>query len=72
MGMNKYIIKLIDGKQSLYGPIYALSCIKLEMLKTYIKTHLKTGFIQPSKFLARASILFDKKPNGSLCLHINY
>lgn len=36
---------LIDNKQSLYRPIYALSLIKLETLKAYIKTHLKTRVI---------------------------
>ena len=43
--MNEYIIKLIDGKQPPYRPIYALSLIELETLKAHIKTHLKTGFI---------------------------
>ena len=41
-------------------------------MKTYIKTHLKTGFIWPSKFLAGVLILFDKKSDSSLCLCINY
>ncbi len=43
--MNEHVIELIDGKQSPYKPIYALSPVELETLKTYIKTHLKTGFI---------------------------
>ena len=46
--------------------------MKLEILKTYIKIHPKTGFIQPSKFAASAPILFDKKPNGSFCLCVDY
>lgn len=41
-GINKYAIKLIDRKQPLYGPIYALSSLKLEILKTHIETLLKT------------------------------
>ncbi len=44
-GMNEHAIKLIEGKQPPYEPIYALSPVELETLKTYIKTHLKTGFI---------------------------
>ncbi len=44
-GMNKYAIKLIKRKQPSYKPIYALSPVELEILKTYIKTHLKTRFI---------------------------
>ena len=71
-GINKYAIKLVEGKQPPYRPIYTLSLMKLEILKTYIKTHLKTGFIQSFKFPTRAPILFDKKPDGSLYLYINY
>ncbi len=70
--MNVHAIELIEGKQLPYGPIYALSLVELETLKTYIKTHLKTGFIRPSKSLVRAPILFNKKPDGSLCLCVNY
>lgn len=44
-GINKYAIELIEGKQSPYGPIYALSTVELETLKTYIKTHIKIEFI---------------------------
>lgn len=43
-----------------------------EMLKAYIETHLKTGHIQPSKSPTGASIFFNKKPNGSLWLYVNY
>ncbi len=70
--MNEHAIELIEGKQPPYGPIYALSPVEVETLKTYIKTHLKTGFIRPSKSPAGASILFDKKPDGSLHLCVDY
>ncbi len=70
--MNKHAIKLIEEKQLPYGIIYALSLIELETLKTYIKTYLKTGFIRPSKSLTGASILFNKRPDGSLYLCVNY
>ncbi len=70
--INEHTIKLIEGKQPSYKLIYTLSPVELETLKTYIETYLKTGFIQPSRFLARASILFDKKLDGSLRLCINY
>lgn len=43
--MNEHIIELIDGKQLPYEPIYILSLVELEILKTYIETYLKTGFI---------------------------
>ena len=65
-GINKHAIKLQDDKQPPYGPIYSLRPIKLEILKIYIKTHFKTGFIRPSKSPAGISVLFDKKPDGSL------
>ena len=47
-GINEHAIKLQDGKQPPYGPIYSLGPVELETLKIYIKTHLKTGFIRPS------------------------
>ena len=45
IGINKYTIKLIEGKQALYRPTYTLRKVKLEILKAYIKTHLKTEVI---------------------------
>ena len=71
-GINEHAIELQDCKQPLYGLIYSLGPVELETLKTYIETHLKTGFIQPSNSLATAPILFDKKPDGSLWLCVNY
>ncbi len=69
---NEHVIELIDGKQPLYGPIYALNPLELETLKAYIKTHLKTGFIWPFKSPAGAPIFFNKKPDGSFYLCVNY
>ena len=43
--LNEHAIDLEDGKQPPYGPIYSLGPVELETLKTYIETHLKTGFI---------------------------
>ena len=65
-GINNHPIDLVDNKQPPYGPIYSLGSMEFEMLKTYIKTNLANGFIQPSQLLAGASILFIKKKNGSL------
>ncbi len=53
-------------------PIYILSLVELEILKIYIETYLKTGFIWPSKSSAKASIFFDKKSDGSFRLCVNY
>ena len=71
-GMNEYAIKLKEGKQPLFGPIYSLDLVELEILKTYIKTNLANSFIHLSKSLAGALILFHKKPNGSLRLYVDY
>ena len=71
-GINEHAIGLVKGKQPPYGPIYSLGPVELETLKAYIKTHLKTGFIRPSKFPVGALILFDKKPDGNLCLCVDY
>lgn len=57
--MNKYVIILIEDKQLSYKPIYSLKLVVLKTLKTYIKTHLKTEFIQLLKSLISASIFFN-------------
>ena len=38
----------------------------------YLDENLEKGFIQLSKSLAGAPILFVKKKDGSLCLCVNY
>ena len=71
-GLNEHAIELQDDKQPLYEPIPSLGPVELEILKTYIEIHLKTRFIQSSKSPANASILFNKKPDGSFWLCVNY
>ncbi len=71
-GLNEYTIELVEGKQPPYGPIYAFSLVELETLKTYIEIYLQTGFICHSKSPAGAPIFFDKKPDGSLRLYVDY
>ena len=44
-GINEHAIKLEEGKQPLFGPIYSLGLVELETLKTYIETNLANGFI---------------------------
>ena len=70
--LNEYVIKLEGNKQLPYKPIYSLSPVELETLKVYIETNLKTGFIRLSKSPIGAPILFNKKPDGSFQLCINY
>ena len=70
--ISNYAIKLLDNQQPPYGSIYSLGPVKLEILKTYIENNLANGFIRPSKSPAGAPILFDKKPDGSLRLCVDY
>ena len=70
--INKYAIKLKEGKQLAFKLIYSLKLVKLEFLKTYIKINLANGFIWPSIFPAKAFILFDKKLDGNLHLCVDY
>ena len=70
--INDHTIKLVNNRQPPYGPIYSLGPIELETLKTYIETNLKNSFIRPFKSPEEAPILFDKKPNRSLQLYIDY
>ena len=69
---NQHAIELEEGKQPTYEPIYSLGPVELETLKTYIETHLKTGFIWLSKSSSSAPILFDKKSDSSFRLCIDY
>lgn len=51
---------------------YSLELLELGTLKTYIETHWKTEFIQPSKFPEGVTIYFDQKSDRSLHLGVNY
>lgn len=44
-GINMHAIELKEGKQPFYKPIYSLGLLELKILKIYIETHLKIGFI---------------------------
>ncbi len=70
--INDHTIKLVDDWQPLYGPIYSLGLVKLEISKAYIKNNLINSFIKPLKSPARAPILFNKKSDRSLKLCVNY
>ena len=71
-GINEHAIELEEGKQPPFGPIYSLGPVELKTLKTYIKINLANGFIRPSKSPAGAPILFNRKPDGSLRLCMDY
>ena len=58
--MNEHTIKLEEGKQPSFRPIYSLGQVELKTLKTYIEINLANGFIRPSKSPARALILWPE------------
>ncbi len=70
--MNDHAINLVNDWQPLYGSIYSLKPMELEILKAYIENNLASGFIRPSNSPAGVPILFDKKPDGSLRLCVDY
>ena len=65
-------IKLQEGKEPTYGPIYKLSEYELRVLKEYIEENLKKGFIRPSESSAGYPILFAPKKDGKLRLCVDY
>ncbi len=72
IGINNHAIELVDDQQPPYSPIYSLRPIELEILKAYIENDLAIRYIRPFKFPAGVPIIFDKKPDGSLRLCVNY
>ena len=58
--------------QSPYSFIYSLGSVELEILKAYIKNNLANGFIKPSKSPAKVPIFFNKKPDNSQKLYMDY
>ena len=65
-------IKLLPGKEPLYGLIYPLSQTKLAALRDFLEENLAKGFIRESKSPAGAPILFAPKKDSSLRLCVDY
>lgn len=70
--INNYVIELVNDWQPFYGPIYNLNPMKLEILKIYMENNLANNFIKSSKSVTGSLIFFDKKPNKSLRLYVDY
>ena len=70
--INEHAIKLEKDKKPLLGFIYNLRLVKLETLKTYIKTNLANSFIRSFISPAGALILFDHKIDKSLWFYMDY
>jgi len=65
-------IKVQEGKEPPYGPLYNLSERELEVLRDYLKDALEKGWIQRSTSPAGAPILFVPKKDGTLRLCVDY
>ena len=67
-----HIIPLLLDKKSLKGLLYNMSRDELLVLQKYLKKHLFKSFIQVSSSSAAFSVIFVKKPEGGLCLCVDY
>ena len=72
MEINNCAIKWVNDRQLPYNTIDSLESIELKTLKVYIKDNLANCFIRPFKSPIKAFIFFDKKPNNSLRLCVDY
>ena len=68
--INNHAIKLVNGQQPPYKPIYSLGPVELRTLKAYIRTNLANEFIKLTKSTTGIPIFFDWKSDKSfrLCL----
>ena len=67
---HKIILK--EGKQPGFKPLYRISQNKLQVLRKYLDKILSKGFIKASSSPIAASVIFIKKPSGSLHFCIDY
>ena len=58
-------IKLVEGKEPPFLPLYRMSDVQLRTLKEYTNKYLEKGYIQESKSLAGALTLFTPKADGT-------
>jgi hypothetical protein len=68
----EYVVDLVEGAQPPFRPIYNLSQDELVTLCEYIDENFKKWFIQHSKSLDGALILFVKKKDGSFRMCVDY
>ena len=72
MKINDLAVELVNNWQLRYGPVYSLGSIELETLNSYIESNLVNSFIRLFKSPTGALIFFDKKPDGSQRLYVDY
>ena len=69
---TNYSIKIIEGKEPLYRPLYNLLESELRVLREYIKENLTSGRIRYSTSPIGSPILFVPKKDGTIRLYIDY
>ena len=67
-----HAIDLVDGKMPPWLPIYNMSAKELAVLREYIESSLKKGWIRESKSPVGAPVLFAPKSDGGLRLSVDY
>lgn len=72
ISINNHFINLLNNKQAFYKCIQSLKLIKLQILKTCIKTNLASNFIRLSKFLAAVPILIVWRKDDIICFWVDY
>lgn len=65
-------IKLKEGTEPPFGPLYGMSREELIVLKEYVEDNLEKGWIRASSSPAGFRVLFVKKADGSLRLCVDY
>jgi hypothetical protein len=65
-------IRIKEGKEPTFRPIYQLSPLEMDTLKGYIEENLKKGYIQKSSSSAGYPIIFVPKKGGELRLCVDY
>ncbi|QSZ33856.1 hypothetical protein DSL72_005429 [Monilinia vaccinii-corymbosi] len=69
---HKIILEGEEEKALRYSPFYKMLLEQLEVVKEYLIDNLAKGFIKPSQALYTASVLFVRKPNGTLRFCIDF
>ena len=69
--MNNNIV-LKEENNLISSPLYSMSLKQLELVKAYLKDHLKKGFIVLSDALYASPVLFVKKSGGGWHFCVDY
>ena len=67
-----YNIKLTEENTLSLSLLYSISLEQLQLVKTYLNEHLKSGFITYSDASYASPVLFIKKPGGGWRFCIDY